>query len=1196
MTTESYTPLDAPLFLTPHDPVFTDAQWDSLLSLCDVVIPALTTEKSTKSYQKRITTEEFESTLSSITANLKTPDAAQVARQFLEENVSSNPLFKEALRRTFSLYVPQEAKNGLSMILSALNTRAGSLLLTGSLTPVQNQSFDAREKVLNSWLTSRLPQLRQVARSVMLLSKRQWLVNSPTANQIIGFPRVPAYGKPAESFEYEFLQFPPGDGIETIETDVVIVGSGCGGGVAAKNLAEAGHRVIVVEKAYHYPSSYYPMTQSSAFAHMFEQGGNCITDDGYMAVVAGATWGGGGTVNWGASLQTQNYVRQEWADTGLPFFTSSEFQNSMDRVCQRMGVHAEYEQSFQNKITLEGSRKLGYNAQIIPTNSGNQPHYCGHCTLGCHSGGKQGPAVSWLVDAAKAGAVFVEGFNAGKVLFKNVNGKKVASGIQGVWTSRDTHLGTSGRDVTRRKVQITAKKVIVSCGSLQSPLLLMRSGIKSSHLGRHLHLHPVLMASAIFEEETRPWDGDCLTTLVTDFENLDGHGHGLKIENVTMVPSMYLTTFPWFDGLQYKKLAASMNHMAGFITLTRDKDSGRVYPDPISGHPRVDYTISSFDRKHILEGLIAAAKIAYVSGATEFHTSYRDMPPFIRSKTPKTETEDDINNGVNDPEFQFWISEFRKRSPLVAEVGTAASAHQMGTCRMSNSPKNGVVDPDGQVWGTEGLYVADASVFPSASGVNPMVTNMAITDWNSRKLVKVLNRERTFQEKNQQRLALIGYKIIKYQLLAEFRRRPMPSRQFHSKNRHGCIPCKRRRVKCNLARPICRNCARRNKVCISSPGPTSTERNSTRQANMANSQSLIYLLLRNISYITTNDSFSTLRPLNPDLFFLERYFSHICPTLSSRPETQRNWAQAVTDPSQSSKQPHYLTHLQIAISELHFCLIDRDTAITLSERKLYQEQSFYHQNAALSILRPLLASAEEMRTRGLEEVTALFSAAWLIFLFNLTFPRGINSNKEWILNEILELSELSKGVVAVMLGASAGITSSNHSAIEGPVHCKDEDDETRDAKTRVMSGPLRPFFNHLLPWKHEDVPPSVRRQNLSPSAQALFGEIESAEFTTDDTYRKELYRLAIEELELTAVAMKAHTQHPSFIFMWLIGTKREFMELIKRRDEFALKILREYGLMLKTVDGYWWARGLERTTVDGVDSALKSLSGLQCKG
>lgn len=252
----------------------------------------------------------------------------------------------------------------------------------------------------------------------------------------------------------------------------------------------------------------------------------------------------------------------------------------------------------------------------------------------------------------------------------------------------------------------------------------------------------------MFDEETRPWEGDCLTSFVSDFENLDGQGHGTKVQNVAMMPAMFLSPMPWLDGAQYKKLAASLNRMAGFITLTKERDAGRVYPDPVTGNPRIDYTISAFDRKHILEGLIACAKISYVSGAREFFTSYRDMPPFIRSKKTTTDsgdadtTEDD---GVNDPEFQSWVQQFRKKSPLVAELGMAASAHQMGTCRMSSSPKQGVVDPDGQVWDTEGLYVADASVFPSASGVNPMVTNMAITDWTSRKLAQAMNREKVRQ-------------------------------------------------------------------------------------------------------------------------------------------------------------------------------------------------------------------------------------------------------------------------------------------------------------------------------------------------------------------------------------------------------------------------------------------------------------------
>lgn len=365
------------------------------------------------------------------------------------------------------------------------------MILTGSTTPIHQQPIAVREKIFRGWDSSRLPPLRAVYRGLTAIVKKSWVMSSPTIDLVIGIPRVPVHGKPLDSFPYEFLQFPSSDMPETIETDVVIVGSGCGGAVTAKNLAEAGLRVVVVEKSYFYSSKSFPMKANEAYVSMFENAGATISDDGSMAVLAGSTWGGGGTVNWSASLQTQGYVRQEWADGGLPFFTSLEFQKSLDRVCDRMGVNTEHiKHNPGNNVILEGARKLGYAAKAVPQNTGNAEHYCGYCTLGCASCGKKGPTETFLVDAAKAGAVFIEGFKADKVLFDRKSGKRKASGVAGTWTSRDSYLGVNGSGSVQRKVIINAKKVVVSSGTLHSPLLLMRSGLKNSQIGKNLHLHP----------------------------------------------------------------------------------------------------------------------------------------------------------------------------------------------------------------------------------------------------------------------------------------------------------------------------------------------------------------------------------------------------------------------------------------------------------------------------------------------------------------------------------------------------------------------------------------------------------------------------------------------------------------------------------------------------------------------------------
>lgn len=239
----------------------------------------------------------------------------------------------------------------------------------------------------------------------------------------------------------------------------------------------------------------------------------------------------------------------------------------------------------------------------------------------------------------------------------------------------------------------------------------------------------------MFDDELRPWEGACLTAAVNEFEDFDGQGHGFKIEGVSMLPAAILPIYTWRDGLDYKLQVAKLRRSAGLITLVRDRDPGRVYPDSADGRVRVDYSVSNFDRNHMLEALIASAKISYISGAREIHTSYRDMPPFIR---PDEDTLDSPH-GINSPALQGWIEELRRKAPKSSEKVMWASAHQMGSCRMGSSPRYSVVDPDGQVWGTQGLYVADASNFPSASGVNPMVTNMAIADHISRVIARTMD-------------------------------------------------------------------------------------------------------------------------------------------------------------------------------------------------------------------------------------------------------------------------------------------------------------------------------------------------------------------------------------------------------------------------------------------------------------------------
>ncbi|OWP02346.1 hypothetical protein B2J93_3134 [Marssonina coronariae] len=746
-------PLEAALPDPPTGNYFTETQWVSLMALMDTVIPSVKRESvgANKQYQdeERIPDTSFNTALHHLQRNVTNAPTKMQLDQYLAEKPSDNPEFHELVKRTLIQFSREDARKGFSFLLSALNTRVGCLLFTSSITPFHEQPITTRSQILASWRTSRIPALQAAFKQVTFVAKNLWIKTSPSFYPLVGFPKVPDHYRPGQHFEYQFEQFGCGgyeavrggkeSESEVFETEILIVGSGCGGGVCAKNLAEAGHQVLVVDKSYYFFPSQLPMSEKDGGVHLYVDGGVVSSDDASMTVIAGSNWGGGGTINWSASLQPQSFVRDEWSKArGLPLFTSQTFQECLDRVCDRMGVSDKHiRHNHGNQVLMEGARRLGMTYKAVPQNTGGNEHFCGHCTLGCGAAEKQGPVVSWLPDAQRAGAKFAEGFTVEKVLFETINGKRTATGAKGTWKSRNKKGGVDGPDTgrTTASVVIKAKRVIISAGTLWSPVILQDSGLTNKHIGRNLYLHPVNIVSAVFPEDVRPWEGGILTSVVNSLENLDTHGHGAKLEATCMMPSWCLTFLNWNNGLDWKLQALKYRHMNSFISIVRDRDTGRVYRDPDTGFPRMDYSPSAFDRAHAMEGVIALAKINFIMGASEVHVCIAGTPPFIRANLGKDETSEETY-----ARFNIWLEDVRKRGNK-PPTGIFASAHQMGTCRMSRKASMGVVDMSGKVWDTEGLYVSDASVFPSASGVNPMITNMAISDWISRQLSADIAKE-----------------------------------------------------------------------------------------------------------------------------------------------------------------------------------------------------------------------------------------------------------------------------------------------------------------------------------------------------------------------------------------------------------------------------------------------------------------------
>lgn len=364
-----------------------------------------------------------------------------------------------------------------------------------------------------------------------------------------------------------------------------------------------------------------------------------------------------------------------------------------------MGVSAPTHNT-QNQMLLEGARRMGFQRADVPQNTGGGPHACGHdCANLCRSGGKKGGVHSWLVDASNAGAKFITGADVRRIDF-------------------DAKKGRAARGVVLRfndgsEQYVKTPRVLVCAGSILSPALLLRSKIPNSRIGQSLYLHPTNYVHAIFDHATHPVDGQILTSVVGEFADLDGSGHGVRIETGCMQPVLAMCLLQWANGLEAKARFLKHPKMVGCIAIARDAKPGKVSIDK-AGEPIVDYTVANIDNKSIITGTIGAAECMKAIGAKEVIVAGRGIPEWREGD-----------------DWDAWVRKVTASTP-----GGYGSAHQMGSNRMGSSTSNGACDPTGAVYGVRGVWCADASVLPSASGVNPMVSTMAVATKISRGIVQ----------------------------------------------------------------------------------------------------------------------------------------------------------------------------------------------------------------------------------------------------------------------------------------------------------------------------------------------------------------------------------------------------------------------------------------------------------------------------
>lgn len=493
----------------------------------------------------------------------------------------------------------------------------------------------------------------------------------------LGDNSIPAPAGPLGSTE------PSGEGEEC---DVVIVGSGAGGAAAAAILAEAGLDVIVLEAGHDYNRDTYPADRLDAIASLYRDGGLTIAEGRPPIPVPTARAVGGTTViNSGTCFRAPDDVLADWrsrygiewaTELDGTFSAAEEFLRVRPLDPERMGRNGQ--------LAMEGAAAIGAGGGPISRNAGDCVQ-CSSCPYGCPIDAKRGMHVSYLPRAVAAGARLRAGVEARRVLVEN--GRAV-----GVACSADPAEGGQ----PRRPYEVRSRlATIVAGGAFGTPELLLRSGLGGRRVGRDLHIHPACWVGARYPEEVRGWEGVMQSYYVDEWER-----QGLLLE-ATFTPLPFGGAWLRGSGRDHQQAILEFGHVGSIGVHLSDESSGRVGIGR-DGSPRVRYRLTDGDSRRLAFGIARAAEIHFAAGASEVYPNVAGVPVLGRGDLAAFEAAN------------------IKPSALRLEA-----FHPMGTARISADPGEGVCAPDGSVNGTDGLYVADASLFPTSLGVNPMMTVIA---------------------------------------------------------------------------------------------------------------------------------------------------------------------------------------------------------------------------------------------------------------------------------------------------------------------------------------------------------------------------------------------------------------------------------------------------------------------------------------